>query len=73
MNTLRGNRSFWSFTATQFLGAFNDNAFKQMILLVAVDASSSGGIQALASGLFALPFILFSGVAGWLSDRHGKR
>ena len=73
MNTLRGDRSFWSFAATQFLGAFNDNAFKQMILLVAVDASSSGGFQAIASGLFALPFILFSGVAGWLSDRHGKR
>ena len=30
-------RSFCTFVITQFLGAFNDNAFKQLMLLVAVD------------------------------------
>lgn len=32
------DRSFWGLTATQFLGAFNDNLFKQLVLLLAVAA-----------------------------------
>ena len=69
------NRSFVSMVATQFLGAFNDNAFKQLVLLVAVDFVAEGesdSYQAIATGLFALPFILFSGFAGNLSDRFSK-
>ncbi len=68
-------RSFWSIVVTQFLGAFNDNAFKQLVLLLAVDmtgAESGGNYQAIATGLFALPFILFSGFAGNLADRFSK-
>src|SRR3954452_8286149 len=29
------DKSFWGMAATQFLGAFNDNLFKQLILLLA--------------------------------------
>ena len=29
---LKRDRSFWGMTATQFLGAFNDNVFKQLVL-----------------------------------------
>ena len=64
-------------TATQFLGAFNDNLFKQLILLmlVAVPVATRGtfDLQPVAMGVFSLPFILFSGLAGYLSDRHSKR
>jgi MFS family permease len=63
-------------TATQFLGAFNDNLFKQVVLLMCVDMIRRQGdrdFQPLAQGLFALPFILFSGFAGFLSDRTSKR
>ena len=28
------DRSFWGHLSTQFLGAFNDNLFKQLILLL---------------------------------------
>lgn len=68
--TLR-TRPFTCFTLTQFFGAFNDNVFKQIILLfsltyLAVDR------QGLATVLFALPFILFSGLAGQLSERYAK-
>lgn len=71
------DRSFWGMTVTQFLGAFNDNLFKQVVLLLCIDFTRARGgpvdLQALASGLFALPFVLFSGFAGFLSDRYSKR
>ena len=56
-------RSFVSIVLTQFLGAFNDNAFKQLILLLAVGLSMEAGDsyhQSLAAGVFALPFVIFS-------------
>lgn len=72
------DRPFWGMTATQFLGAFNDNIFKQMVILVLTDyamrsSSSSETYQPLAHLAFALPFVLCSGLAGWLSDRVSKR
>ncbi|REJ89438.1 MAG: MFS transporter [Planctomycetota bacterium] len=74
----RRDRSFWGMTATQFLGAFNDNVFKQLILLLCVDYKlhhelASDPYQSTAQALFALPFVLFSGVAGWLADRISKQ
>jgi MFS family permease len=82
---LMRDRSFWGMTATQFLGAFNDNLFKQLLLLLSVPAaaaansagasSATGGedLQWVAMFVFALPFVMFSGFAGFLSDRHSKR
>lgn len=71
---------FWGFTATQFLGACNDNIFQQLLLLLVVARATAGGEtpwygdgQGVAMFLFALPFVLFSGFAGVLSDRHSKR
>ena len=68
------SRSFRSFVTTQFLGAFNDNAFKQLVVLVAVDLKlgGHGDYVFVAQGLFALPFVLFSGFAGNLADRLSK-
>ncbi len=71
--------AFWSFLVTQFLGAFNDNYFKQMVLLTCVsqvskaDESSAPDRQPLALAAFALPFILLSGLGGFLSDRCSKQ
>lgn len=72
---LARNLSFWGMTVAQFLGAFNDNLFKQVVLLICVDLRKAGGgdYQGVAQFLFALPFILFSGFAGFLSDRYSKR
>ncbi len=74
---LAADRSFWGITSTQFLGAFNDNVFKQVLLLLFVAVPSPSGatrdMQWLALLVFALPFVLFSGFAGFLSDRGGKR
>lgn len=59
---------------TQFFGAFNDNLFKQLVLLICVDyfAVVHTDYQPYAQLMFALPFVLFSGFAGFLSDRISK-
>lgn len=70
--------AFWSFLLTQFLGAFNDNYFKQMVLLTCVtqvsriSAGPAPDRQPLALAAFALPFVLLSGIGGYLSDRFSK-
>ena len=70
--------AFWGMTTTQFLGAFNDSVFKQIVLLlcVAVIVSPTGEIQDqqfLAQGIFAIAFIFLSGISGYWSDRVSKR
>lgn len=78
--TLYRDRSFWGMTATQFFGAFNDNLFKQLVLLLAVNlavqrAAGSGGPnqQGIAMLIFSAPFVIFATVAGFVADRFSKR
>ena len=67
------NRSFLCFLGTQALGAFNDNVFKQLVLLLGIGYLMAGvEYQAALQFLFALPFLLFSGLAGDISDRISK-
>lgn len=72
---LNGNPVFWALLSTQFLGAFNDNYFKQMVLLKCTEiaSSTSQDLQPLAMAAFALPFVLLSGLGGYISDRFSKR
>lgn len=75
---LSRNRSFVAMTVTQFLGAFNDNLYKQLLLLIALDykvlhALDHDPYQAIATFAFSIPFILFSGISGFLSDRIHKK
>ncbi|WP_260599703.1 MFS transporter [Sphingomonas endolithica] len=70
-------RRFLPLFTTQFLGAFNDNLFKQSMVLFATysifnDSAAEQGFNALATGLSTLPFILFSALAGQLADSHDK-
>ena len=66
---------FGGVISTQFLGAFNDNFFKQMVLLKCVEMAAGGSndLQGLALAAFALPFVLLSGLGGYLSDHCSKR
>ena len=70
------SKRFGPFFWTQFWGAFNDNLFKNalviLITLNAVNQSESGFMVNLAAGLFILPFFLFSPIAGQLSDKYEK-
>jgi acyl-[acyl-carrier-protein]-phospholipid O-acyltransferase/long-chain-fatty-acid--[acyl-carrier-protein] ligase len=69
--------AFWGLVCTQFLGAFNDNVYKTTLMLLFVAVPTGQGAQTqdwqgLGTFLFALPFLLFSGWAGYLSDRYRK-
>ncbi len=68
----QARKRFIAMAVTYFLGVFNDNFFKQAVLLLAVSAGMSG-LQGRATELFSLPFILFSAWGGWLADRFVKR
>ncbi|TDT44576.1 hypothetical protein DES49_0688 [Halospina denitrificans] len=76
--TLLRERRFAPFFWTQFLGAFNDNLFKNaLIILIAFQGARWGAdnqdvLINLAAGLFVLPFFLFSPVAGQLADKFEK-
>ena len=71
-------RRFLPFFCTQFLGAFNDNVYKNaLIIMLAFHAASlttlsAGTLVNLCAGLFILPFFLFSATAGQLADKYDK-
>jgi MFS family permease len=65
---------FW----TQFLGAFNDNVYKNaLVILIIFQGSTLYGIDTnivvtLSAGIFILPFFLFSATAGQVADKYEK-
>lgn len=71
-------RRFLPFFITQFLGALNDNLFKNALLVTIVSTALASAdnktnlLTNLAAGLFILPFFLFSTIAGHLADRFDK-
>ncbi|MCW8922431.1 MAG: MFS transporter [Gammaproteobacteria bacterium] len=73
-------KRFLPFFLTQFLGAFNDNVFKNaLIILIAFQGTQLAGETAnvdfltnLSAGLFILPFFLFSATAGQWIDKNEK-
>ena len=71
-------RRFAPFFGVQFLGAMNDNVFKQaLVILLAYQTASfttmsSDVLQNLVQALFILPFFLFSATAGQLADKYEK-
>ncbi|MCL1488004.1 MAG: MFS transporter [Marinobacter sp.] len=71
-------RRFLPFYLTQFSGAFNDNLYKNaLLLLITFTTAGWAGLPVdlvvnLAAFLFIVPYFLFSGLAGQLADRHEK-
>lgn len=76
-NLLR-TRRFAPLFVTQFFGAFNDNLFKNaLVVLLTFKAASWTSLKPellgnLAAGIFILPFFLFSATAGQIVDKFDK-
>ncbi|MFC0684951.1 acyl-[ACP]--phospholipid O-acyltransferase [Novosphingobium clariflavum] len=76
--SLLTKRRFAPMFCVQFLGAFNDNLLKYAMLLLANygllrDAPDKAGmLSVVATGLFTLPYFLFSALAGQIADRIDK-
>jgi MFS family permease len=73
---LLGKRRFLPFFVTQALGAFNDNIFKQSLILtilykLAIEGDRSVWVN-LCALLFILPFFLFSALAGQFGEKFPK-
>ena len=68
------SRKFFPFFVAQFLGAYNDNLFKNILLmLIAYKLSKlASPLTALAAAIFILPFFLFSAFAGYLADTRNR-
>jgi len=75
--TPRSLSSLVGLLVSYFLGAFNDNVYKMVVSLLAVDMAgqAGGGGSALSAigAVFVLPFFLFSGYAGYVADVFSKR
>ncbi|RRV08015.1 MFS transporter [Pseudomonas sp. v388] len=73
---LLGKRRFLPFFITQSLGAFNDNVFKQSLILAILYKLSIDGDRSiyvnLCALLFILPFFLFSALAGQFGEKYPK-
>jgi MFS family permease len=74
---LLAHRKFLPLFVTQFLGAFNDNLFKTAMILFATyvvfqDPRQEANFNAVATGLFILPFFLLSALSGQLADNMDK-
>jgi len=71
-------KRFMPFFVTQFFGAFNDNVFKNaLIILIAFQGAQFIGTDTdllinIAAALFILPFFLFSATAGQWIDKYEK-
>jgi len=76
--TLLATRRFLPLFITQALGAFNDNVFKNaLVILITYVLAERAGLDprlmvTAAAGIFILPFFLFSATAGQLADRFDK-
>ncbi len=71
------NGGFQAFLWTQFLGAFNDNAYRIIVSLRAVhivaSADQSGKYLSIAAAIFVIPSLFFAGWSGHLADAVSKR
>ena len=70
-------RRFLPYFLTQFLGAFNDNIFKNALVIIvtfhlASSSATSDTLVNVAAMLFILPFFLFSPIAGQIAEKYEK-
>ena len=77
-SSLLWNRKFWPLCYTQFFGAFNDNFFKNALIILITFQSmklanfSTEQLIALCGGIFITPFFLFSAMSGQIADKYEK-
>lgn len=76
--SLLKTRRFLPFFLTQFLGAFNDNVFKNALVVLLTfkiaewTTMKAEEITSIAPAIFLLPFFLFSATAGQLADKYNR-
>ncbi len=75
---LLSSKRFLPLFITQFLGALNDNIYKNaLVIFITFSIAEQTSIESrilviLAVGIFILPYFLFSATAGQLADKYEK-
>lgn len=74
INPILKAKRFLPLLIVQFFGAFNDNLFKNMLLvMIAYKMTEKADVlSAIVAGLFILPFFLFSATAGQIADKYNR-
>lgn len=76
--SLLRERRFAPFFWTQFLGAFNDNVYKNALVIMfafqvaSLSAQDVNALINLSAAIFILPFFLFSATSGQIADKYEK-
>src|ERR1700732_2598537 len=71
-------RRFLPFFIAQDCGAFNNNSLKNVLVILVTYQTTRWStlrpemLANIAAGLFILPFVVFSGLAGQLGERFDK-
>jgi acyl-[acyl-carrier-protein]-phospholipid O-acyltransferase/long-chain-fatty-acid--[acyl-carrier-protein] ligase len=69
---------FWALIATQFQGAFSDNALKWLVSFLVLESAATKEYRdflfvLVVPMVFAIPFLIFSIPGGYFADRFSKR
>lgn len=72
---LFGDRRFWPLMVTMFCGCLNDCILKNALIILIIykiTSSQADFLVLLINSMFILPFIIFAGIAGQVSDKYEK-
>ncbi len=67
------NRGFIAMCVTQFTVAMNDNMFKWLIIPIGKAYAHDDLIRTLGSVFLVIPFLMWTSIAGYITDKHSKR
>src|ERR1051325_5292329 len=75
--TRDNSRGFWALIVAQFQAAFNDNAYKNLLTVLAVYGAATrdegNAMSSLVAIVFTAPFLMFSMYGGHFADHNSKR
>ncbi|MDR2643179.1 MAG: MFS transporter [Planctomycetaceae bacterium] len=67
------NRGFIALLITQFTVAFNDNAFRWLLVPIGKCYADSDIIRLLGGVFLLIPFLIWTSIAGYVTDRFSRR
>ncbi|MDR2345903.1 MAG: MFS transporter [Planctomycetaceae bacterium] len=67
------NKGFIALLITQFTVAFNDNAFRWLLVPIGKEYANDDLIRFLGGAFLIVPFLLWTSIAGYVTDRFSRR
>ncbi|MDR2761989.1 MAG: MFS transporter [Planctomycetaceae bacterium] len=67
------NKGFIALVITQFTVAFNDNAFRWLLVPIGKEYANDDLVRFLGGAFLILPFLIWTSIAGYVTDRFSRR